>query len=245
MKAVPTMVRKRGTVAEALVRTLGGSLLCVDVVAFPTLLQEPTGMAAGLILTRERRAAPDNRRKLEARLTPEGVDWTWRDAAGPVDDCLTRDAILADPIVINTKRDDWRSARDDEEQRQTLDQRVGHRGLRPAVRAHRGQRHQSTMGQDIQYLGLGPVGIDPRPGRLGRKRLGMRRPLRSRARRRQASARCSSRRRASTRKRRQPSRAISPSPCNWVNIRETVSMLRPRWSAMSCRLIGSSQKGPG
>lgn len=95
--------------ALALVRALDGGLHCADVVAFPTLFQDPTGMAAGLILTRECQAAADNRRRLEARLTREGVSWTWRDMAGPVSDCLTREAILADLIVINTKRDDWRS----------------------------------------------------------------------------------------------------------------------------------------
>lgn len=92
-----------------LVRALQGHLVCLDVVAFPTLAGDVTGMAAGLILTRECHAAADNRRRLEDRLAREAVAWTWIDTAGGVADCLLREAGLADLIVVNCKRDHWLS----------------------------------------------------------------------------------------------------------------------------------------
>lgn len=96
-------------VALALVRALGGDLLCVDVMAFPIFLQDPAGMAAGLILARQAQIAAGNRDRLVARLARERVNWTWRDESGSVSDCLSRQALLADLIVTNTKRDEWRS----------------------------------------------------------------------------------------------------------------------------------------
>lgn len=92
-----------------LVRALQGHLVCLDVVAFPTLASDVTGMAAGLILTKECHAAAENRRLLEERLARESIPWTWIDTAGDVADCLLREAGLADLIVVNCKRDHWLS----------------------------------------------------------------------------------------------------------------------------------------
>lgn len=92
-------------VALGLARALGGHLLCVDVVAAPTLARDPTGLAVGPILAMETVRAGDNKIRLEERLAREGVCWTWVDAAGSVAECLLDHAGLADLIIVNSKRD--------------------------------------------------------------------------------------------------------------------------------------------
>ncbi|CAN5118295.1 universal stress protein [soil metagenome] len=97
----------RLSAALDLVRALQGHLVCLDVVAFPTLAGDVTGMAAGLILTKECHLAAENRRLVEERLAREPIPWTWIDTAGDVADCLLREAGLADLVVVNCKRDHW------------------------------------------------------------------------------------------------------------------------------------------
>lgn len=87
-------------------RAVEGHLTCVDVVVLPQIIGDfYSGAGEAMLLADERVREADNRQRIEARLTREGVPWDWRDATGSLAPCLTEASALADLIVVNRRLD--------------------------------------------------------------------------------------------------------------------------------------------
>jgi len=90
-----------------LVRALDGHLKCIDVVQLPALVGDCcNAQADAILLAQAREAEAENRERLEARLSREGVAWDWTNATGDIADRVTRAAEMADLIVLNRELDE-------------------------------------------------------------------------------------------------------------------------------------------
>lgn len=90
-------------VALDLTRGLGGHLRCVDVTALPPVVGATYDGSDIMVREIDREAA--NRVTLERRLRHEDVAWDWIDCTGEPITCVTREATLADLIVVNRALD--------------------------------------------------------------------------------------------------------------------------------------------
>ena len=92
-----------------LTRALEGHLDCLDVTP-PALIAGDLygGFGEAAIITDERRSESDNKQRLLARLSREGIEWDWSDATGEIARCILAAAALADLIVLNRQLDDHR-----------------------------------------------------------------------------------------------------------------------------------------
>jgi nucleotide-binding universal stress UspA family protein len=88
-------------------RAVGGHLIALDVVAAPVLASDVFMPDTQLALLDDARVREDrNCTRVEQRLVREDVPWEVVQAIGEIDDCVTRNAGLADLIVVNRKLDD-------------------------------------------------------------------------------------------------------------------------------------------
>jgi nucleotide-binding universal stress UspA family protein len=90
-----------------LTRALEGHLIALDVVYAPVMATDVLGVDMQLeILADARTRENEHCQRIKARLEREDVAWELVQTTGEIDDCLARNAGLADVIVVNRKLDD-------------------------------------------------------------------------------------------------------------------------------------------